>query len=155
MPVTRRLLRQDITYSSAKNKEINILHCLGYPGKETQFFNLLNSRRTWISAIVAHHLNLDSPDACHVADVGDWLHGSFKVCIPVTIVGSWKGKQQFGERVLLRLPLPYRVGEAFRPGNADEKVRCEACSYAWLKDNCSDIPIPHLYGFALSTNETV
>jgi hypothetical protein len=51
--------------------------------------------------------------------------------------------------------LPYRVGEAFRPGNGDKKVRCEAGTYAWLQENCADVPIPRLYGFALSTGETV
>ncbi|EEH07534.1 conserved hypothetical protein [Histoplasma capsulatum G186AR] len=153
MPVTRRLLREEITYSSAKDREVNILHRLSYPSQEARFFTLLNNRRSWIRAIVAHHLNLESPDACHVADVDDWLHGSFNVCIPVTTV-DWRGKQQPGERVILRLPLPYRVGEAFCPGNADEKVRCEAGTYAWLEDNCPNIPIPRLYGFAMSTNET-
>ncbi|EEQ86121.1 uncharacterized protein BDCG_09390 [Blastomyces dermatitidis ER-3] len=152
MPGTRRLLREEITYSSAKDREVNILHRLSYPSQETQFFTLLNNGRSWIREIVAHHLNLSS-DACHVADVDNWLHGSFNVCIPVTIV-NWKGKLQPGERVLLRLPLPYRVGETFRPGNADEKVRCEAGTYAWLEDNCPDIPIPRLYGFAMSTSET-
>ncbi|KAI9721625.1 MAG: hypothetical protein M1828_005116 [Chrysothrix sp. TS-e1954] len=51
----------------------------------------------------------------------------------------------------MRFPLPYKVGEAFRPGNADEKIRCEAGAYAWLRENCADVPIPHLYGFAVSS----
>ncbi|KKK15094.1 hypothetical protein AOCH_005603 [Aspergillus ochraceoroseus] len=42
----------------------------------------------------------------------------------------------------------------FRPGNGDEKVLCEAGTYAWLQDNCPDVPIPHLYGFGLSTGES-
>ncbi|KKZ63773.1 hypothetical protein EMCG_01877 [[Emmonsia] crescens] len=153
MPATRRLLRKEITYSFAKNEEVNIIHRLSYPSQETRFFTLLNNRRRWIRETVAHHLNLESPDICHVADIDDWLHGSFNVCIPVTIVNG-NGKHQPGERVLLRLPLPYRVGENFRPGNADEKIRCEAGTYAWLEENCPDIPIPRLYGFAISTGET-
>lgn len=55
----------------------------------------------------------------------------------------------------MRFPLPYRVGESFRTGNCDEKIRCEAGSYAWLQKNCPNVPIPKLYGFALSTGETV
>ncbi|OJD27491.1 hypothetical protein ACJ73_01104 [Blastomyces percursus] len=77
MPVTRRLLREEITYSSAKEKEVNILHRLSYPSQETRFFTLLNNRRSLIRAIVAHHLSLESPDACHVTDIDNRLHRRF------------------------------------------------------------------------------
>jgi hypothetical protein len=79
---------------------------------------------------------------------------SFNVCIPVTI-SPWEGKEQPGRRVLIRFPLPYRVGEAFRPGNGDEKIRCEVGAYAYLQENCPEVPIPRLYGFATSDGETV
>lgn len=49
-------------------------------------------------------------------NVENWYHGSFNLCVPV-IVGGWKQKQQPGQRVLLRFPLPYRVSDAFQPGN--------------------------------------
>ncbi|PYI01892.1 hypothetical protein BO78DRAFT_423018 [Aspergillus sclerotiicarbonarius CBS 121057] len=135
MSRTRQLLRREITYSSAKDEE-------------NRFFSHLNNHQDWIKNIVAHHLNLNSPDACHVSNVENWLHGSCNVCIPIT-VGTRSAKQ-----VILRLPLPYRVGEEFMPGNGDEKVRCEAGTYAWLQGNCPDVPIPELYGFGLSTGET-
>ncbi|KAJ5111872.1 hypothetical protein NUU61_001502 [Penicillium alfredii] len=96
---------------------------------------------------VAHHLNL-SATVCHVAGIEDWLHGSFNVCVPI-VIDTWNRK-----RVLLRFPLPYRVGEAYRPGNGDEKIRCEAGTYAWLQENCAGVPIPRLYGFALSSGES-
>lgn len=147
MPTTRRLLRQEITYSAAKEEEVNILHQLEYYDQRTQFFDNLNAKRDWIKAAVAHHLGLNSPAACHVTETEDWLHGSFNVCVPVTVDN--------GKRVLVRFPLPYRVGEAFRPGNGDEKIRCEAGTYAWLQENCPMVPIPRLYGFALSTGESV
>lgn len=148
MPKTRQLLRGEITYSDAKAEESNILHQLGYHSEQTRFFAHLNDKREWMKATVTHHLGLGSSAGCHVADTEDWLHGSFNVCVPITI-DSW------GKRVLMRFPLPYRVGESFRPGNCDEKVRCEAGSYAWLQKNCPDVPIPKLYGFGLSTGETV
>lgn len=150
----RSLLRGEITYSTAKREEVNILHRLGYPNKRTEFLTHIAEKRDRIKAIVEHHLNLESSDSCHVAGVENWRHGSFNVCIPVTI-DDWAGKQQRGRRVLLRFPLPYRVGEVFRPGNGDEKIRCEAGTYAWLEENCPDVPIPRLYGFAMSTGETV
>ncbi|EER28268.1 hypothetical protein CPC735_061410 [Coccidioides posadasii C735 delta SOWgp] len=69
------------------------------------------------------------------------MHGSFNLCVPVTTPAN---------RVLVRLPLPYRVGEYVRPGNSDEKVCCEAGTYAWLRRECPSVPIPHLYGCGLS-----
>lgn len=150
MPRTRRLLRdREITYSAAKEQELNILHQLGYYEQQTKFFSHIHDRQNWIRAVVAHHLGLKSASACRVAEEENWLYGSFNVCVPVSI-DDWDGK-----RVLIRFPLPYRVGEAVRPGNGDEKIRCEAGTYAWLQENCPDVPIPSLYGFALSTGETV
>ena len=55
----------------------------------------------------------------------NWYHGSFNFCIPVTI-NNWKPSEQPGSRVLLRFPLSYRVDDVVRPGNGDEKIRCEA-----------------------------
>lgn len=107
-----------------------------------------------MKSVVAHHLNLGSANVCHIARIEDWFRGSFNVCIPITIE-EWERRRQLGNRVVLRFPLPYRVGEDFRPGNGDEKIQCEAGSYAWLQQNCPDIPIPRMYGFALSTGESV
>ena len=59
------------------------------------------------------------------------------------------------KQLIIRFPLPYRIGENTHPGNADEKVRCEAGTYAWIEENCADITIPKLYGLRLSTGQTV
>ncbi|EEP82830.1 predicted protein [Uncinocarpus reesii 1704] len=150
MSKTRQLLRREITYSTAKKEEVNILHQLKYPSQQADFINLVQSRSSWIKAVVSHHLNLSSDDACSVSNVDDWLGGTYNLCVPVTVAG-WKGKKQAGDRVILRLPLPYRDGEAFRPGNGDEKIRTEAGTYVWLQGQCPEIPIPKLYGFGLST----
>jgi hypothetical protein len=154
MPKTLPLLNEDITYSLAKEREVNVLHQLGYYHEQTRFFTHLNNKHAWMKAIVVHHLGLSSISVCHVADMKDWFCGSFNVSVPVIIHG-WKGRRQPGHCVLLRFPLPYRVGEKFRRGNGDEKIRCEAGAYAWLQENCPDIPIPQLYGFGLSTGEKV
>jgi hypothetical protein len=151
--MTRRLIKEEITYSLAKEREVNILHQLGYYDKQCHFFSYLYDRREWMKAVVVQHLGLSSADACHVAKMEDWLRGSFNVCVPITV--DWQNRQQPGRRVILRFPLPYRVGDEFRPGNGDEKIRCEAGAYAWLQQNCPDVPIPQLYGFALTTGETV
>lgn len=149
MPKKRRLPRREITYSEVKDNEFNILHQLDYYAEQVKYFSHLHDQRDWMKAVVTHHLNLDLSTVCKVAEIEDWLHGSFNVCVPIDI------EAQHGKRVLLRFPLPYRVGEAFNPGNSDEKIRCEAGTYAWLQDHCPEIPIPKLYGFALSSGEVV
>ncbi|RWQ95292.1 hypothetical protein C8Q69DRAFT_469624 [Paecilomyces variotii] len=53
-----------------------------------------------MKVIVAYHLGLLSAAACQVAEIKDWLHGSFNLCVPVTL-GNWTGRQQPGRRVLL------------------------------------------------------
>ncbi|KAJ5107012.1 hypothetical protein N7456_003687 [Penicillium angulare] len=146
MPKTLPLLRKEITYSTAATEEVNILHKLQYVQKRIDFFTLLYTNTDWIEETVAHHLGL-STSQCEVVGVKDWLHGSFNVCIPVDIKG-----EKFN-RVLIRFPLPYRVGESVCPGNSDEKLRCEAGTYAWMQDNCPDVPIPRLHGFGLSSGQ--
>jgi len=59
-------------------------------------------RRHLIEARVAHDLGPRSPSECHVTDVKTWMNGIFDLCIAVTI---WHSK-----RVIIRFPLPYRVG---------------------------------------------
>ena len=145
MPKTLRPLRKEITYSEARREDVHIqvLRRLRIYDKQNEFFVGLSLQTELIKVVVAHRLGLSSTKQCQVADVEDWLHGSYNVCIPVCI-NNWNDKAQSGTRVLLRPPLPYRVGEDFRPGNADEKIRCEAGTYAWLQENCPDIPIPPL-----------
>ncbi|PWY88239.1 hypothetical protein BO70DRAFT_350627 [Aspergillus heteromorphus CBS 117.55] len=144
----RRLLRGEITYSAAKERETNVLHMLGYWDQRNQFFEDIRRNSHLVEATVAHHLSLKSARHCRVADSEEWLSGTFNVCIPV-YVDEGKRCPSF----LVRLPLPYRVGEKFNPGNADEKVRCEAGTYAWLQQDCPDVPVPRLYGFGLSTGQ--
>ncbi|KAJ5104890.1 hypothetical protein NUU61_002237 [Penicillium alfredii] len=147
----RRLLRGEITYAAAKEQDSNILHELGYRDQKIRYFTHLYRSRKLIQTIVAHHLGLASADTCHIVDVEDWIHGSFNVCIRVDVDGQG---QDPGKRLMIRFPLPYRIGENLYPGNADEKVRCEVGTYAWLQENCPTVPIPQLYGFGMSTGQT-
>lgn len=55
----------------------------------------------------------------------------------------------------MRFASPFKIGDLPFPGNADEKVRTEAGTYAWLQENCPTIGIPHLYGFGLSNGRRV
>lgn len=152
MPVTRRISREEITYEEAKSKETNILHKPTYWDQRSKFLYQLYKNRTVIQAITFHHLGLTTGESCRIAEPEDWLHGSFNLCIPIIVLTT---RRHFPKRVIIRFPLPYKVGELFRPGNADEKIRCEAGTYAWLQQHCPSVPIPRLYGFGLSTGQTV
>ncbi|KAH1303619.1 hypothetical protein KXX47_008709, partial [Aspergillus fumigatus] len=124
---------------------------LGYRDQKIRYFTHLYRNRQQIKSIVAHHLGLSSADRCRMVDVEDWIHGSFNVCIRVDVDGQ---RGYPGTQVMIRFPLPYRIGEECCPGNADEKVRCEVGTYVWLQANCPTVPIPRLYGFGLSTGQT-
>jgi hypothetical protein len=149
---SRHLVNGSITYSAAKECERNVLHELGYWGQETDYFSYLDQNRDSIRSIVAQHLGLNSADKCHIADPEQWMRGSFNICIPVHTDGQGPTP---GIKMIIRFPLPYRVGEVPCPGNADEKILCEAGTYVWLQANCPDVAIPHLYGFGLSNGQTV
>ncbi|KAE8352430.1 hypothetical protein BDV28DRAFT_125778 [Aspergillus coremiiformis] len=146
MPPSRRLLRGEIELKDALEDEANILARLGYVSQQNKFFSDLETKHMqWIREVIAHHFN-SSPSAVIIAHRKQWLSGSFNVCIPASIPGH--------SGVIFRIPLPYRVGEEINPGNADEKIRCEAGTYAWLEKHCPEIPIPKLYGFGMSTGVT-
>lgn len=142
----KELLRGSVGLKSALSDDDNVLLKLSYPEKRLDFFTHLYSNRKRIEQLVSRHLNV-AEQTCLVEDVKEWKHGSFNVCIPVSIAG--------GRKALIRFALPYKVGESNNPGNVDEKVKCEAATFAWIKGHCRDVPIPRLWGFGLSTGETV
>lgn len=137
--------RQSITYEVAKDDDNhNMLVELEYPSQEAKFFAFIHSRSNSIESRVSHHFRVPL-SSCHMDHNHDhWMKGSFNLCVPVKIDG-------FG-RVIVRLPFLYRVGGK---ENGDEKVRCEAGTYAWMQQNCPMVPIPRLHGFALASGHCV
>jgi hypothetical protein len=100
--------------------------------------------------VARHPRGLGSAGTCRVARSDEWIHGNFNLCMPI---GLFSHGNTPDKNLMIRFPLPYRVGEEFRHGNVDEKLRCEARMYAWLQENCPAVPIPRLYGFGFSTGE--
>ncbi|KAK3185373.1 hypothetical protein K4F52_005875 [Lecanicillium sp. MT-2017a] len=146
---TRDLLSGPITLSAAQAHSSNILHSLRYPDLKNAFYAHIESHRSLITDIVAHHFGV-SASVVDVAPQAWWRHGSFNLGIPGRILAP----VPVGVPALffIRFPLPYRVGESTRPGNGDEKLRCEAATYAFIERYCPGVPIPKLYGFGLSNN---
>ncbi|RSL84258.1 hypothetical protein CDV31_016724 [Fusarium ambrosium] len=133
------LLTGRIALSEALEEEDDVLEKLSYPEKRLNFCNYLHAHTNEIESIVSHHLGIPRA-SCRVPWVDEWTHGSFNICIPVYVNDR--------KKVMIRFPLPYKIGESTHPGNADEKLRCEAATYAWIQSHSPSIPIPHLWGFS-------
>lgn len=128
-----------------------MLHQLTYWQKRFDLLGYLYDLIPEIEAVVSHHLNLNGIEHCTLAPTSEWIHGSFNICLPVNI----EIPGHTGKRVIIRFPLPYKIGEETFPGNTDEKLRCEAATYIWIQENCPEVPIPQLLGFAFSGNQCV
>lgn len=137
--------RVPITYSSAEDKEDNILHQLKFAAATKQLCNSLWESRDTICALVRHHLRLSSSDACIVSPMAKWIPGGFNVCIPIGV-----GSQGRNRLFMFRCPMPHKLAESKYPGTVDEKLGSEVGTYAWMQDKCPDVRIPFLYGFGFS-----
>lgn len=145
-------LRGHVTLEDALENEDDMLPVLAYPEQRTEFFIWIYAHRTDIEHTVAYHLGLKTSEKCRVGEVKEWIHGSYNVCVPVYI-DDWQ--RHPGRRVIIRFPLPYKIGEATHPGNADEKLRCEVATFLWMREHCPDVPIPHLWAFGFAGGQSV
>jgi hypothetical protein len=143
---TLPLLRGQVTLNTALSEDDNMLAQIRYPRQRQEFLNHLSACKAEIEAIVSFHLRLKE---CRTGEISSWISGSYNVCIPVYI------SPPSDECVLVRIPLPYKIGEANFPGNVDEKLRCEVASYMWIQENCPNIKIPFLFGFGFPDGQAV
>ena len=120
---------------------------LSYVHKQAKFYGLLNNHRPEIEDLVGFHMGLNEKVQCLISDCSTWISGNFNVCIPAFVQGRKDGTQK---KVIIRIPLPYKLGESENAGNVEEKVRCEAATYIWIRNNCPSVPIPRLWGFGFT-----
>ena len=142
----------NITLESALAVKDDMILELSYYQKQKEFFKLLSNHQQAIEDLVRFHLSLHEEVHCDISDCSSWISGNFNVCIPVFV------KSQIDEtqtRVIIRIPLPYKLGETENVGNVEEKARCEAATYIWIKNNCSSVPIPRLWGFGFTSGSCV
>lgn len=150
---TLPLLKGRISLTDALKEDNDVIQQLSYPAKRLDFWLYLFRNRSQIANIVARHLNIPLSDF-RLGEVEEWIHGSFNACMPIHILESAR-HPRLPQRAMIRFPLPYKVGEAFRPGNVDEKLRCEAATYVWLQRHCPSIPVPRLLGFGFPGLQSV
>lgn len=149
---TLPLLVGKTTLAEALEEEENMLFRLAYPSQRIDFYCWIHEHREDLNALVSLHLDLANNETCRFGEFREWRHGSFNVCVPVYI-DNWRKHPK--KRVVLRLPLPYKVGESTHPGNADEKLRTEVAAFIWIQDHCPDIAIPFLWGFGFPGGQSV
>ena len=149
---TLRTLDGEITLEAALEEEQDMVRRLTYWDKRINFLVYLLDHSAEIEAVVSYHLGLSETGSCYLAPLNDWIHGSFNMCLPVYVKNRNKSSEK---RVMIRFPLPYKVGEEDFPGNAEEKLRCEAATYIWIQQNCPEVPIPQLWGFAFQGDRCV
>ena len=136
------------TLKAAQKNERNILSRLKRSDCTVKLYQDLWRKRTTIEAITAHHLGRIDPSSCIVQDTVTWIKGQFNTCIPVHVHES-DGSMS---KKIFRCPLPHKVGEQYSPGAVEEKMRAEVATYAWIEDNCPEVPVPRLHAFAFSPN---
>lgn len=146
------LLKGRITLKDALEEDNDILQELAYPQKRLDFYLYLLEHRQDIEELVSFHLGVTRGTCKAAEDFREWIHGSFNACIPIYIDDTTRFSSK---KVFIRFPLPYKVGEAQYPGNAEEKLRCEVATYIWIQNNCPDIPIPRLRGFGFPKGRSV
>ena len=147
--LTKPTLRGMVNLKEALDQEDDMLLNLKIWQSHEDFFNHLYNSRDLIAAAVAQHMSASQPPICRLSGPEKWMSGSYNVCIPAEL--SY-GRYQ---RLIVRIPLPHKVGEFNFPGNTDEKLSVEAATYAFIEDNCPRVPIPRLFGYALSNGERV
>jgi hypothetical protein len=135
--------KQNSTWKDIEGEDDNMLVKLERPQLRREFEAYLQDHTTEIQDIVSHHLSLKQHQHCTVAEQSSWMYGDFNACIPIT-VSNWRT-----QRLLLRCPFPHMLSGSHTTDKADEKVRCEAATFTWISQNCTQVPVPRLWGFGL------
>ena len=140
-------LHGEVDLQEARLSPRNMIVELSLAALQEDFVASLWDNRHVIATTVAQHLNASRPPRCEVLPTLEWIRGSFNMCIPVSVSDQ--------SQVMIRFPLPYKIGEYGFPGNVDEKLLTEAATYAWLDEHSPDVPKPQLLGYALSDGRRV
>lgn len=152
MAETLPLLRGSITLTDALDRDEDVCFQLGLVQKREDFFRMLSNAAHDIEAIVATHLAVPQSNCTMLSDIKTWRAGSYNVCIPVHVQ---RPGQKYIQKVLIRFPQPYKIGEDWKPGNSEEKLRTEVATYIWMQKNCPTVPIPRLLGFGFPSGTSV
>ncbi|SMR62439.1 unnamed protein product [Zymoseptoria tritici ST99CH_1E4] len=142
---------KEVTLEQALDDDWDMIPTLTAFSQTQDFCQHLEHHRTALENIISRHLGISKADFV-LLDREHWVWGSFNICLPIDITRS-RRTAKLPRQAILRLPLPFRCGEKYSPGNVEEKLRCEAATYIWLRRNCPSIPIPRLLGIGIPAVE--
>ncbi|EPE05303.1 phosphotransferase enzyme family protein [Ophiostoma piceae UAMH 11346] len=145
-----------INHEDALDSESNVVASHAQFQSLLQLYMRLWEHKPAVSTLVAAHMGV-SLEHIEMAHPSAWKRGSFNLVVPMLVNQSLQKdpgqnsdqNSQNPEQVLLRVPVPAKVGEEHHPGSVADKLRCEAASYIWMQQHCPEVRIPHLYGFSI------
>jgi hypothetical protein len=152
MSAVFEILGKHSNYELARDKESDVIREIKEARETSKFRDSLLESKREIELLTAHHLGLSKGQDCLMLGQQDWICGRFNVCIPV-VVNGLDGRPY--QKVLRRCPMAHMLAEAVYPGTVDEKMSCEVATYAYIQDNCPEVPIAHLFGFGFPDGRKV
>lgn len=135
----------------ALEEEKNVINWASYGPATDKLYRKIWEARDTVAALVLHHMGVGRQANCIILPPDQWIRGSFNVCVFAEVT-SGTGEQR---KAVFRCPLPHKLAESEYPGSVDEKISCEVGAYAWIEENCPEIPSPHLFGFGFSDGRHV
>lgn len=140
-----------LTEEEALDSDMDMIPALSKMQETVNFQHALDLCRPQLEKLIHRHLGIPQSEFV-LSQPSEWIWGGFNICLPIHISTRYS---KLPRRALIRFPLPSSVGETFNPGNIDEKLRCEAATYIWLRSNCPTIPIPRLLGMGFPGTQSV
>jgi hypothetical protein len=144
---------KEVTLEEALDDDWDMIPTLTAFSKTQEYCRYLERNHNQLERIISRHLGIPSTDFVLLSQ-DHWVWGSFNICLPLDIKRTNR-TSKLPRQAILRLPLPFRCGEEYSPGNVEEKLRCEAATYIWLQQNCPSVPIPRLLAIGLPGAESV
>ncbi|KAG6012016.1 hypothetical protein E4U43_007985 [Claviceps pusilla] len=133
------------TYEAAMNLDSNVIFEKEYEEASKNQLRQFVKYKDTIAALARHHVGADS-ETCVTLHLKSCKMGQFNLCVPLTV----ERPDAPPIKLFFRSAMPHKLGELRSAGAVDEKMRCEAATYAWMQEKCPDIRIPYLYGFGLT-----
>lgn len=141
-----------VTEQEALDNDLDIIPKLHTQREADHFRQKLQSYKSQICELISRHLQISESDFV-LDEPSAWIEGGFNICLGFDINCDYR--PNLPQRALIRFPLPFNVGEDFAPGTMDEKLRCEAATYIWMRENCPNIPLPRLLGMGFPGLQSV
>lgn len=142
-----------MTEEQALDEDWDMIPTLTAYSKTQTLSNDLESHRPQLERLISRHLGVPTSEFVLLGQE-HWVWGSFNICLPIDIKRTLL-TTKLPRQAILRFPLPFRCGEDYSPGNVEEKLRCEAATYIWLRRSCPSIPAPRLLAMGLPSGESV